>query len=63
MFLPDLAGQTSPRKCPGCSSVRPGPSPEPARYGRQRKLDLRYCMHCQSPGLRRLPPRAAQLER
>jgi hypothetical protein len=45
------------------NTARPNPSFEPTRYGRQRKPGLRYSVHCLSPGLRRLPPRAAQLER
>ena len=45
------------------TSVRPNHSLEPTRYGRQRKPGPRYCVHCLSPGLRCLPPRAAQLER
>jgi hypothetical protein len=43
--------------------MRPNTSFEPTRYGRQRKPGLRYAVHFLSPGLRSLPPRAAQLER
>jgi hypothetical protein len=44
-------------------TVLPNPSLEPTRYGRQRKPGLRHLVHHLSPGLRRLPPRSAQLER
>jgi len=44
-------------------SPRPNTSLEPTRSGRQRKPGLRHAVHHLSPGLRRLPPRAAQLER
>jgi hypothetical protein len=43
--------------------VTPNHSFEPTRYGRRHKPGLRYEVHFLSPGLRRLPPRAAQLER
>ena len=43
--------------------MTPNPSLEPTRYGRRRKPGLRYSVHFLSPGLRRLPPRPAQLER
>ena len=53
---------------PGASGFAAGParpnhSLEPTRSGRQRKPGLRYAVHLLSPGLRCLPPRAAQLER
>jgi len=41
------------------SPVTPNPSFKPTRYGRQRKPGLRHLVHHLSPGLRRLPPRAA----
>jgi hypothetical protein len=44
-------------------AVLPNPSLEPTRYGRQRKPGLRHMVHHLRPGLRCLPPRAAQLER
>lgn len=43
--------------------MRPNPSLEPARYGMRRKPGLRHMVHHLSPGLRRMPPRSAQLER
>lgn len=43
--------------------MRPNNSLEPTRYGKRRKLELRYSVHCLSSGLRRLPQRSAQLER
>lgn len=39
--------------------MRPNKSLKPTRYGRRRKPGLRYSVHSVSPGLRRLPPRAA----
>lgn len=43
--------------------VGPNPSFEPTRYGRQRKPGSRHMVHHREPGLRRLPPRASQLQR
>lgn len=43
--------------------MMPNPAPEWTRYGRRRAPGLRYSVHFLSPGLRRLPPRAAHLER
>ena len=40
-------------------SVRPNPSLKLTRYGRHCKPGLRYSVHCLSPGLQYLPPRAA----
>jgi hypothetical protein len=48
---------------PRAATARPNSSLEPTRYGRQRKPGLRHLVHHLSPGLRRLPPRSAQLER
>jgi hypothetical protein len=44
-------------------AATPNPSLEPTRYGMRRKPGLEYSVHCRSPGLRRMPPRAAQLQR
>jgi hypothetical protein len=44
-------------------SALPNPSLELTRYGRRRKPGVRCLRHCRTPGLRHLPPRAAQLER
>lgn len=38
--------------------MRPNPSLNRTRYGRQRKAGLRHTVHFLSPALRRLPPRA-----
>ena len=43
--------------------VRPNPSVNRTRYGRQRKADAQRLRHCRAPALRRLPPRAGYLER
>ena len=45
------------------AELRPNPSLEPTRSGRQRKPGLRYSVHLLNPGLRCLPTLAAQLER
>jgi hypothetical protein len=41
------------------SKVTPNPSLKLTRYGRHCKPGLRYSVHCLSPGLQYLPPRAA----
>ena len=43
----------------GLPSARPNPSLKLTRYGRHCKPGLRYSVHCLSPGLQCLPPRAA----
>ena len=43
--------------------MRPNPSLKLTHYGRHCKPRLRYSVHCLSPGLQYLPPRAAWLER
>ena len=43
----------------GLPSARPNPSLKLTRYGRHCKPGLRYSVHCLSPGLQYLPPRAA----
>lgn len=45
------------------ASVSLNPSLKPTRYGRRRKPGLRHSAHDLNPGLRRLPPRSAWLER
>jgi hypothetical protein len=39
-------------------TMRPNPSLEPIRYGRQRKPGVRRLRHLRTPGLRCLPPRS-----
>lgn len=39
--------------------MRPNPSLKLTRYGRRCKPGLTYYVHCLSPGLQILPPRAA----
>jgi hypothetical protein len=39
--------------------LRPNPSLKLTRYGRRCKPGLRHTVHLLSPGLQRLPPRAA----
>jgi hypothetical protein len=41
------------------ATVRPNTSLKLTRYGRHCKPGLRYSVHCLSPGLQYLPPRAA----
>ena len=47
------------RPVEGLPSARPNPSLKLTRYGRHCKPGLRYSVHCLSPGLQYLPPRAA----
>ncbi len=62
----DAPLRVSKRKClyltrsfAGKPSVLPNPSLKLTRYGRHCKPGLRYSVHCLSPGLQYLPPRAA----
>ena len=50
---------TNPTHALGASPARPNPSLKLTRYGRHCKPGLRYSVHCLSPGLQYLPPRAA----
>jgi hypothetical protein len=43
--------------------MTPNPSLERTRYGKRCKPGLRHTVHHLSPGLQRLPPLVAQLER
>jgi hypothetical protein len=43
--------------------LRPNPSLKLTRYGMRCKPGLRHTVHHLSPGLQRLPPQAAWLER
>jgi hypothetical protein len=44
-------------------TLRPNPSVNRTRYGRQRKAGAQRLRHCRAPALHRLPPRAGYLER
>jgi hypothetical protein len=51
-----ISGSSTPA---GLPAARPNPSLKLTRYGRHCKPGLRYSVHCLSPGLQYLPPRAA----
>jgi hypothetical protein len=44
-------------------SCKPNPSPKLTRYGKRCKPGPRHLVHHRAPGLQRLPPQAACLER
>jgi hypothetical protein len=61
--LPFTGDQKQSRLVTRARRAMPNPLLEPTRSDRQRKPGLRHLVHHLSPGLRRLPPRSAQLER
>jgi catechol 2,3-dioxygenase-like lactoylglutathione lyase family enzyme len=60
---PRARGTLQLRLTHGVSAVWPSPSLERTRYGKRCKPGLRHVVHHLSPGLQRLPPLVAQLER
>jgi hypothetical protein len=56
-------GSPAPKLPLAQRTLRPNPSVNRTRYGRQRKAGAQRLRHCRAPALRCLPPRAGYLER